>query len=139
MPREKSPSEKHQEAEKKVTVVREGGGKKWEDPSLLEWDPSHFRLFVGNLSQEVTDDMLRAPFAAYPSLSKVKVVRDHRTEKCKGYGFVAFVDPEDYFRAFKELNGKYVGNHPIQLKRATTEVKPAVTKNGRHPKGRRRY
>jgi RNA recognition motif-containing protein len=130
-PREKTPADdgkQGRDEDKKLTVKREGGGKQWEDTSLLEWDPSHFRLFVGNLSQEVTDEMLKAPFERYKSLSKVRVVKDHRTDKCKGFGFVAFVDPEDYFKAFKEVNGKYVGNHPIQLKRATTEIKPSAAK-----------
>jgi hypothetical protein len=115
---------------KHVTVKRAGGGKTWEDTSLLEWDPTHFRLFVGNLSPEVTDDMLETAFGRFSSMSKVKAVMDPKTGKNKGYGFVSFSDPEDYFKAFKEINGKYIGNHPVQLKKANTEIKPtAVNKN----------
>lgn len=110
------------------TVKREGGGKKWEDPSLLEWDPSHFRLFVGNLSGEVTTENVHRAFQKYKSLSKAKVVKDKVSEKCAGYGFVSFSDADDYFKAFKEMDGKYIGNHPVQLKRAKTEIK-AVAKN----------
>ncbi|KAA8899658.1 hypothetical protein TRICI_006315 [Trichomonascus ciferrii] len=123
------------EKQRQVTVKRAGGGKTWEDPSLLEWDPSHFRLFVGNLSPEVTDDMLETAFGRFGSMSKVKAVMDPKTGKNKGYGFVAFSDPEDYFRAFKEVNGKYIGNHPVQLKKANTEIKPTSVnkkKNKRH-------
>lgn len=60
-------------------------------------------------------------------------MRDARTQVAKGYGFVAFRDPEDYFRAWKEMNGKYIGNHPVQLKKATTDVKPttAASKKGK--------
>ncbi|CAN6596499.1 hypothetical protein TRVA0_001S02850 [Trichomonascus vanleenenianus] len=114
-----------------VTVKRAGGGKKWEDKSLLEWDPSHFRLFIGNLSPEVTDQMLETAFAKYPSISKIKAVMDPKSGKNKGFGFVAFVDPEEYFKAFQEMNGKYIGNHPIQLKKANTEVKRSVVKDKR--------
>lgn len=113
---------------KQYTVHRERAGMSWNDNTLLEWDPAHFRLFVGNLSGEVTDDMLRRAFSTgnrFPSMSKVKVVREKKPPfKTKGFGFVAFSDPDDYFKAFKEMNGKYVGNHPIQLKKATTEIKP---------------
>jgi len=28
---------------------------------------------------------------------------------------VSFHDPNDYLRAFRELNGKYVGNRPVKL------------------------
>ncbi|ODQ63253.1 RNA-binding domain-containing protein [Nadsonia fulvescens var. elongata DSM 6958] len=113
-----------------LTVRRAGGGQKWEDPTLLDWNPNDFRLFVGNLSGEVTETHLTNAFGKYPSLSKVRVVRDSKskTQKTKGYGFVAFSDPEDYFRAFKDMNGKYVGGHPVHLKRATTDVKPSKVK-----------
>lgn len=110
--------------EKKVTVQRSGGGKTWTDTSLLEWDSSHFRLFIGNLSHEVTDDMVSRAFSRFSSMSKVRVVRDAKTGNSKGYGFVSFANPDDYFKAFKEVNGKYIGNHPVQLKKAQTDVKP---------------
>uniref|UniRef100_A0A060TGZ2 ARAD1D27016p n=1 Tax=Blastobotrys adeninivorans TaxID=409370 RepID=A0A060TGZ2_BLAAD len=129
-------SKSHDE-NKRLTVKRSGGGKKWEDPSLLEWDPKHFRLFVGNLSPEVTDDMLINAFKQYKSMSKAKVVMDRKTQKNKGFGFVAFSDPEDYFQAFKNVNGKYIGNHPVQLKRANTEIKTSAVKNRGHPYKRR--
>lgn len=100
------------------TVVRHGGGKSWEDPTLLDWDPKHFRLFVGNLAGEVVDKSLEGAFKAYSSLSRAHVIRDARTNKSRGYGFVAFANADDYFRAFKEMQGKYIGGHPVQLKKA---------------------
>jgi hypothetical protein len=112
---------------KRKTVVREGGGKTWEDETLLEWDPQHPRLFIGNLAGEVTDESLLKAFSKYPSLTKARVVRDKKSTKSKSYGFVSFSDTDDYFRAAKEMNGKYIGSHPVLVKRATSEVK-AVTK-----------
>ena len=105
-----------------VTVMRKGGLQKWEDKSLLEWDPNHPRLFVGNLAGEVTDDSLFKAFSRYPSLVKARVVRDKRTTKSKGFGFVSFSNSEDYFNAFREMSGKYVGSHPIVLRKATSKV-----------------
>lgn len=118
--------------EKKKTVYREGGGKKWTDDSLLEWDPSHLRLFVGNLAGEVTDESLLKAFARWGSVQKAKVVRDKRTTKSKGYGFVSFSDPDDFFQAAKEMNGKYIQSHPVVVHKAKTEIKPQVTKDNRH-------
>ncbi|KAF1816711.1 RNA-binding domain-containing protein [Eremomyces bilateralis CBS 781.70] len=118
------------------TVVRSGGGKTWEDTSLLEWDPSHFRLFVGNLAGEVTDDSLLKAFVRYPSLQKGRVVRDKKSTKSKGYGFVSFSDADDYFKAAKEMQGKYIGSHPIQIQRCKTDIKPMAMgqrgRGGRH-------
>jgi hypothetical protein len=117
---------------KRKTVVREGGGKTWEDATLLEWDPMHPRLFIGNLAGEVTDDSLHKAFSKYPSLVKARVVRDKKSTKSKSYGFVSFSDTDDYFRAFKEMNNKYIGSHPVTIKRATSEVKAVMKKDDKH-------
>ncbi|KAH8696247.1 hypothetical protein BGW36DRAFT_360099 [Talaromyces proteolyticus] len=120
------------------TVFRSGGGQTWTDSTLLEWDPAHFRLFVGNLAGEVTDDSLKKAFAKYPSVQKARVIRDKRTEKSKGYGFVSFSDGDDYFKAAREMQGKYIGSHPVLLRRAMTEVRPASvdSRDKRGKKGR---
>ncbi|PNY09927.1 RNA-binding protein 42-like [Trifolium pratense] len=66
------------------------------------------------------------------------VVRDKRTGKTKGYGFISFANPADLAAALKEMNecnsgclfplwkswqaefvlGKYVGNRPIKLRKS---------------------
>jgi len=102
---------------KRTTVLRKGGGKVWEDQTLLEWNPSWFRLFVGDLSNDVSDDVLTNAFNKYTSFTKARVIRDRLSQKAK-YGFVAFSDPEDFLKAWKEMDGKYVGNRPVKLKKA---------------------
>lgn len=119
---------------KQKTVIRSGGGQTWQDPSLLEWDPAHFRLFVGNLAGEVTDESLLKAFAKFPSVQKARVVRDKRTTKSKGYGFVSFADGDEYFRAARDMQGKYIGSHPVLLRKSTTEIKPTAPK-GKGGKG----
>ncbi|KAK8183268.1 hypothetical protein HDK77DRAFT_301464 [Phyllosticta capitalensis] len=120
---------------KQKTVVRSGGGKTWQDSSLLEWDPAHFRLFVGNLAGEVTDESLYKAFSRYTSIQKARVVRDKRTTKSKGYGFVSFSSGDDYFQAAKEMNGKYIGSHPVLIKRSTTEIKATAPNERKNNKG----
>ena len=71
---------------KQKTVVRSGGGQTWQDAPLIEWDPAHYRVYVGNLAGEVTDESLLKAFVKYPSVQKARVVRDKRTTKSKGYG-----------------------------------------------------
>ncbi|EKD20696.1 RNP domain protein [Drepanopeziza brunnea f. sp. 'multigermtubi' MB_m1] len=120
------------------TVVRSGGGSTWTDSSLLEWDPAHFRLFVGNLAGEVTDESLQKAFSRWPSVQKARVIRDKRTTKSKGYGFVSFSDGDDFFQAARDMQGKYIGSHPVLLRRSTTEIKavnPRDKNRDKHGKG----
>ncbi|PHH71009.1 hypothetical protein CDD80_5600 [Ophiocordyceps camponoti-rufipedis] len=110
-------------SDKKQTVVRQGGGKSWTDDTLLEWDPSHLRLFVGNLAGETTDESLLKAFSRWKSVQKARVIRDKRTTKSKGYGFVSFSNADDFFQAAKEMNGKYIQSHPVVVRKANTEIK----------------
>lgn len=112
------------------TVRRKGGGETWEDRTLLEWDPTQFRIMVGNLAGEVTDDSLAKAFAAY-GVAKARVVREKRTTKSKGYGFVSFTDGEQGFKAAREMVGKYIGSHPVTIQRSKTNITPIVHKDRR--------
>jgi len=98
--------------------IRSAGGTTWEDPSLAEWDPDDYRVFVGDLGNDVTDELLTTTFERYPSFVKAKVVRDKRTSKSKGYGFVSFREANDYAKAIKEWDGKYLGHRPIKLRKS---------------------
>ncbi|ETI28613.1 hypothetical protein G647_01064 [Cladophialophora carrionii CBS 160.54] len=125
----------HSKDDTPKTVLRSGGGSTWTDPTLLEWDPAHFRIFVGNLAGETTDDSLLKAFAQYPSVQKARVIRDKRTTKSKGYGFVSFADGDDYFRAARDMAGKYIGSHPVTIKKANTDVRPTTVKQNNKGKG----
>ncbi|KAK0158017.1 hypothetical protein PV328_011684 [Microctonus aethiopoides] len=104
---------------KNKKIIRMAGGQTWEDQSLLEWDEDDFRIFCGDLGNDVTDEMLVRVFGKYPSFQRAKVVRDKRTNKTKGFGFVSFKDPQDFIKAMKEMNGRYVGSRPIKLRKSS--------------------
>ncbi|CAI5946908.1 unnamed protein product [Closterium sp. NIES-64] len=104
---------------KKRPVPRTAAGQKWEDPTLTEWPENDHRLFCGDLGNEVNDDVLSKAFQKYASFNKAKVVRDKTTGKTKGYGFVSFGEVMDCAAALKEMNGKYVGNRPIKLRKSS--------------------
>ncbi|XP_058447192.1 RNA-binding protein 42 [Malaya genurostris] len=100
-------------------TVRVAGGQTWEDPSLSDWADDDFRIFCGDLGNDVNDELLTRTFNKYPSFQRAKVIRDKRTSKSKGYGFVSFKDPQDFGRAMKEMDGRYVGSRPIKLRKST--------------------
>lgn len=104
---------------KKKHVRQKADGSVWEDPSLAEWPENDYRLFAGDLGNEVTDDLLARAFSKYPSFQKAKVVKDKFTGKGKGFGFVSFMDPFDAAKAMREMTGKYIGNRPIKLTKSS--------------------
>lgn len=104
---------------KKWKVLRKAGGEVWEDTTLDEWPENDFRIFCGDLGNEVSDEILSNSFRKYSSFQKARVIRDKRTGKTKGFGFVSFSNSDDYIKAMREMNGKYVGNRPIRMKRST--------------------
>merc|ERR1712066_1049901 len=105
------------------TLLRKAAGKIWRDPTLDDWPKDDYRLFCGDLGNEVTDDLLANAFRKYSSFQKAKVIRDKRTGKTKGYGFVSFSAPEDMVAALRDVNGWYVGNRPVRLKKSSWKDK----------------
>ena len=111
--------EKQEEKKKHRKSLRKAGSEVWQDPTLEEWPDNDYRIFVGDLGNEVNDEHLYNAFRKYTSIYKAKVVTDKKTGKTKGYGFVSLGSEDDYIRAMREMNGKYIGNRPIRLKRST--------------------
>uniref|UniRef100_A0A0D3H3D8 RRM domain-containing protein n=2 Tax=Oryza TaxID=4527 RepID=A0A0D3H3D8_9ORYZ len=128
-------------AAKKKAIPRRAAGQSWEDPTLTDWPDNDYRLFCGDLGNEVNDDVLSKAFSRFPSFNMARVVRDKRTGKTKGYGFVSFSNPTDLAGAIKEMNGlkyptcsitaivqlrKYVGNRPIKLRKSNWKERTDV-------------
>ena len=86
---------------------------------MEEWDENDYRVFCGNLGNEVTDEVLATVFRKYPSFQKARIVRDKRTGKTRGYGFVSFRNPKDFLACLTEMEGQYVGNRPVRLKKSS--------------------
>ncbi|XP_075974639.1 uncharacterized protein LOC142975586 [Anticarsia gemmatalis] len=110
---------KPKKEKKNRKVVRTAGGQVWEDVTLLDWPDDDFRMFCGDLGNDVTDELLTRTFSKYSSFQRAKVIRDKRTNKSKGFGFVSFKDPGDFIKAMKEMDGRYVGSRPIKLRKST--------------------
>ncbi|KAL9642164.1 hypothetical protein ABK040_007169 [Willaertia magna] len=95
-----------------------GTNEVWDDPTLNEWPENDYRIYVSGLGNEVTDALLTKFFSSYKSFVKARVVRCTRTNRSLGYGFVSFLDANDYVHALENLNGKHIGNRPCILQRS---------------------
>ncbi|KAJ9590060.1 hypothetical protein L9F63_016822 [Diploptera punctata] len=116
---ESTPTAGRKKEKKNKKSIRMAGGQIWEDNSLQEWEDDDFRIFCGDLGNDVTDEILTRAFSKYQSFLKAKVIRDKRSNKTKGFGFVSFKDPQDFIKAMKEMNGRYIGSRPIKLRKST--------------------
>ena len=101
-----------------ASTKRYCAGVAWEDKTLLEWPEDDFRIFVGDLGQETNDDVLSHAFARYPSFQMARVVRNKSSGKSMGYGFVSFKDPWDMTKALREMQGRYIGNRPVKVRKS---------------------
>ncbi|CAL1399604.1 unnamed protein product [Linum trigynum] len=87
--------------------------------SQREDTSSHFNIFVGDLSPEVTDAMLFASFSVFPSCSDARVMWDQTTGRSRGFGFVSFRSQQDAQSAINDLTGKWLGSRQIRCNWAT--------------------
>ncbi|KAK1442890.1 hypothetical protein BgAZ_304080 [Babesia gibsoni] len=98
--------------------LRKAAGCIWNDPTLEDWPENDFRIFCGDLGNEVTDEVLANSFKKYPSFQRARVIRDRVSGKSKGYGFVSLMSPDDMLAALNEMNHKFIGNRPIRVMRS---------------------
>jgi RNA recognition motif-containing protein len=84
------------------------------------------KLYVGNLSYEVTDASLEELFAPFGSVRSVQVIQDRDTGRSKGFGFVEMEDDNAARAAIQGLNEKEHNGRPL----AVNEAKPREDRGG---------
>jgi RNA recognition motif-containing protein len=76
------------------------------------------RLFVGNLSYDVTEAELRAHFTAIGPLSSLALPTDRDTGKPRGFAFVEFHERSDAEEAIRHLNNQVFKGRPLAVSEA---------------------
>ncbi|QSR85761.1 RNA-binding protein [Methylacidimicrobium sp. B4] len=84
-------------------------------------EPSTPRLYVGNLSYDLAESDLFDFFSKVGTVKNVDIVRDRRTNRSKGYGFVEMADLEAAKQAFAQLNRSELVGRPIVVSGAKSE------------------
>ena len=94
------------------------------------------RLYVGNLSYNVTEAELRDLFAENGTVSEVKVVLDRDTGRPRGFGFVEMDSEGSATKAIAALNGRELQGRTLNVRVA--EERSAGGRGGsQHGGGRR--
>ncbi len=84
------------------------------------------KLYVGNLSYEVTNARLEELFTQYGQVRSAQVIQDRDTGRSKGFGFVEMADDNAARTAISELNEKDFGGRPLTV----NEAKPREDRGG---------
>jgi len=85
------------------------------------------KLFVGNLSFDLTQDQFKDIFAAYGAVVSANIVMDKFSGRSKGFGFVEFEKEEDAMKAMAELNNSEQAGRNIAVKEAIARPEAPVT------------
>jgi len=64
------------------------------------------KLYVGNLSYNLSDDELKAHFTQAGNVTSANVIRYHDTGRSKGFGFVEMGSEEEAQKAIDMFNGQ---------------------------------
>lgn len=54
--------------------------------------PANTQLYIGNIPYRVTDSDLRDFFSEFGELESVRVIKDRRTGRSKGFAFITYVE-----------------------------------------------
>ena len=76
------------------------------------------KLYVGNLSYDVTDSALEQLFAAHGTVQSAQVIMDRDTGRCKGFGFVEMSSDQEAQAAIAALSGKESGGRSLTVNEA---------------------
>jgi len=76
------------------------------------------KLYVGNMSYDMTEDQLKTVFAEAGSVVTVELIKDRNTGRSKGFAFVTMGSQADAENAIKLINGKEVGGRPLLVNTA---------------------
>jgi len=84
------------------------------------------KLYVGNLSYDVSSSDLEALLATHGTVLSAEVISDRSTGRSKGFGFVEMDSAEEADAAIEALNGQLHNDRALTV----NEAKPRAPRGG---------
>ena len=97
------------------------------------------KLYVGNLTFDVTDSELSKLFEAFGNVESAQVIIDRDTGRSKGFGFVEMASEQEAKAAIEALNGKDVNGRSLTVNEARPKTESGRSGGGGRGFGSRRY
>jgi cold-inducible RNA-binding protein len=89
------------------------------------------KIYVGNLSHEVTEEDLRAALGQFGQVESVSIIKDKYTGQSKGFGFVEMASKAEGQSAIEGLNGKELKGKALNV----NEARPRTESRGSGSRG----
>ncbi len=83
-------------------------------------------IYVGNLSQETTDEDLRQAFEAFGQVESATVIKDRFSGESRGFGFVEMPSKTEAQTAIEQMNGKDLKGRAVSV----NEARPKAPRTG---------
>jgi RNA recognition motif-containing protein len=85
-------------------------------------------IYVGNINYSLGETEIQKIFEVLGTVESVKIIRDKRTGRSKGFAFVEMPNKKEAMEAIKTLDGKEVAGRNLRVLKAhsTKKVKEDI-------------
>jgi len=87
---------------------------------------ARMKIYVGNLSYEVTEEDLRLTFEQFGQVESATIIKDRDSGQSKGFGFVEMPSKAEGQSAIDDLNGKELKGRTLNV----NEARPRTDSRG---------
>ncbi len=84
-------------------------------------------IYVGNINYSLGEAELQKIFEVLGKVDAIKIIRDKRTGKSKGFAFIEMPNKKEAMEAIKTLDGKEVAGRNLRVLKAHSTKKVKET------------
>ena len=95
----------------------------------------YVKLFVGNLSWNVSDAQLEEIFREFGDVESARVITDRDTGRSRGFGFVE-MEVDDVAAVISATNGREIDGRPLRVNEAEDKGGSGGRRDSRGPRDR---
>jgi hypothetical protein len=106
------PVKKSKPVAKKASPKPTGGSQSEDDLTII---------YVGNLSPEANETVLKTAFSGFGEIHKIKIIKDRG--RPKGFGFVEMYGRDQALKAIEAMNGEELAGRELKVNEAKPKTK----------------